>query len=378
MPSVAHIRTDHLKRVVIKIGSNVLTDKKGIKKGFLSHLAEQILFLKNKKIQAAIVSSGAISAGMSLFQRTLKPATIEEKQALAAIGQPVLMNRYAAAFEKKHLKVAQVLLTQDGLENRTRFLNARHTLDQLFKMDIIPVINENDTVAVDEIKIGDNDQLSAHVSHLIGTDLLIILSHVEGLYNKDPRRHADATLIPVVPKIDNGIWSCIYHSKDHRTTGGMTTKIHSAKIATSFGIPVAITSGMKKNFIKNIFSHEFRGTFFPAGKERLKARKHWISSVQRPKGQVAVDEGAEQALVSGKKSLLPTGIVAVMGSFAVGDCVEIVNRQKKKLGKGLTSYSSIEIEKVMGHKTGEIKKILGYKYADEIVHRNDMVLENQQ
>lgn len=365
-----------LKRVVIKIGSNVLTDHHRIRRGFFSELAEEIAFLKARNIQPVLVSSGAIATGMSASGVTRRPVKIPELQALAAIGQPILMNLFAKEFARKHLTVAQVLLTQDGLEDRSRFINAKHALGALIRQNVIPIVNENDTVTVEEIKIGDNDQLSAHVAHLVEADLLVILSHVEGLYDRDPNVFPNARLVVKVRKIDKRIRSMVYEAKDERTTGGMATKLISARICMEHGIPVIITSGFNKNFIRNIFSEKIPGTLFLPSERTLTSRKHWIGNVRKPRGVIKIDPGAKKALLRQKKSLLPSGVIMLAGEFKNGDCVEIRDRQDRLVGKGLTSYSRDELERIMGHKSSEIEKILGYKYGNAVVHRNDLVLSS--
>lgn len=258
-------RKKSIKRVVIKIGSNVLTNHHGIRKNFMNDLAGEVLFLRKRGIDSILVSSGAIASAMALFKKDAKPATIPQKQAYAAIGQPLLMDHYGRVFRRKKLKVAQLLLTRDGVENQAMLLNAKHALNELLAEGVVPIINENDTVAVDEIKIGDNDQLSAHVACLVGADLLVILSHVAGLCDKDPDKFRDAQIIPVVQKITPKIQSMIFTSHNERSVGGMATKFLAVKMCLAKKIPVVITSGFQKNFIRNIFSEKFVGTLFGSG-----------------------------------------------------------------------------------------------------------------
>lgn len=370
------IRLQQLKRVVIKIGSNVLSDASGIRKDFFVNFAKQIHFLVEHNIHPIVVSSGAIATGMSVLGLDAKPKAIPIKQALAAIGQPLLMQTYAKTFKKYQLSIAQILLTQSSLENRQHFLNAKNAINALLKHHIIPIINENDTVVVEEIKVGDNDQLSAHVANLVNADLLIILSDVAGLYDKNPQQHQDAQLIPVVEKVNKKIFDLIYQSPNQRSTGGMLTKLKAAKIASEYGMPVIITSGFQKNFITSLFSPKFTGTLFQPQKDLLTSRKNWIANVVKPKGQVIIDAGAVQAIVHQQKSLLPSGILEISGKFQIGDCLEIFDEQKNLIAKGLSHYSSLELVKIRGAKTSEIEKILGYKYSDEVVHRDDLVLQH--
>ena len=307
-------------------------------------------------------------------RKIVSPQTIPDKQAYAAIGQPVLMSMYGQEFQKKKMQVAQVLLTREGLDDRKRYLNAKHALQALLKKNVVPIINENDTVTVEEIKIGDNDQLSAYVAELIEADLLILLSHVEGFYDQNPKK-SGAELIPVIRKIDQKIYDKVFDGFSERTTGGMTTKLMAAKHCLKAGIPMLITSGFQKNFVKQILGKKVEGTLFLPSQKTVGARKRWISTI-RTKGKLFIDGGAKKALLVGKKSLLSSGVVAVEGSFNTGDCIEICTKNGIVLAKGICSYSREEVEKIMGSQSAEIQKILGYKYSDEIIHRDDMVIQS--
>jgi len=362
----------NIKRVVIKVGSNLLTHNRGLRKSFFKDLCDQVNYLKRKNVEVVIVSSGAIATAMAENKLKTKPTNISELQALAAIGQPLLINHYAKEFNKKKMGVAQVLLTQDDLDNRERFLNAKHALEALFKRKVVPIVNENDTVTVNEIKIGDNDQLSAHVAHLINADLLVIFSHVEGLYDQDPDSK-DAKFITEVKKITKKIEGYVYPSEDQKSVGGMATKLLAASIATNYGIPVVVTSGFQTGGMKKLFTGKLTGTHF-LPQTALKARKHWIRHIKRPKGKIMVNVCAVDVLVKGKKSLLSVGIEKVTGNFQIGDCVEICSPKGRLLGKGLSSYTSKEVCKIAGLKSAQIVKALGYSHGDEVVHRDDMVL----
>lgn len=254
--------SENSQRILIKIGSNVLKDAKGLRQSFFSHLAGQMDFLVKKGMRPILVSSGAIAAAMAFLNKTRRPDLVPERQAYAAIGQPILMNEYARVFKKHGLHCAQILLTKADLEDRQRALNAKHALDVLISEGIIPIINENDTVAVDEIKIGDNDQLSARVAHLVRADLVIILSHVDGLYDANPAKNKKAKLIHKVTKIDAAIRSLVFSSHDHNSVGGMATKLKAAQICLEQGIPLVITSGFRKGFIEKTLAGTVRGTFF--------------------------------------------------------------------------------------------------------------------
>lgn len=253
-----------IKRVVIKIGSHVLTHDSGLRRSYFNDMVAEIVFLRRRKIAAVLVSSGAIAAAMATHKIKRRPTAMADLQALAAMGQPLLMSHYAHALQKKNLRVAQVLLTRDVLEDDERFLNAQHTLNALMSRGVVAIVNENDTVAVEEIKYGDNDQLSAHVARLIAADLLIILSHVDGLYDGDPFASAAARLIPEVAEISEKIERCVDASHSEKSVGGMATKLAAAKIATTHGIPVVITSGMTAGSVRKIFTDQFTGTFFHA------------------------------------------------------------------------------------------------------------------
>lgn len=368
------IDTRKIKRIVVKIGSSVLSGANGLKPAFFKHLAEQVSELKSAGVETIIVSSGAVAAAMAAFGQAKKPHLIPEKQAFAAYGQPLLMQHYIAAFKKKGLSVAQILLTHPDLENRNRFLNAKLVIDELLGRGIIPVVNENDSVVVEELKFGDNDRLSAYVSNVAEADLLVILSHVDGLYDGDPETDSDAKLIPVVEKVDSTTGQLVFQNKNELGTGGMASKLEAAQIGLDFGIPVFITNGTKKGCLTKFFSSSAVGTYFQPNLSPLSARKHWISKVLKPKGEIVVDAGAKEALMAKKRSLLPSGVRAVKGHFDRGDCVAVSDASGKLVAKGLILYSWWEVEKIMGHKSVEIQKILGYKYADEIVHRDDLVV----
>ncbi len=256
------VNLQNIKRVVIKIGSNILTDDKGLRSGFFKNLCDQVSALRQKKIDVVIVSSGAIATAMTELKVKTKPKTIPEKQAFAAIGQPMLMRHYAKVFSKSKMSVAQILITRDGIENTERALNARHAIDELLRLKVIPIVNENDTVTVDEIKIGDNDQLSAAVARLIDADILIILTHVDGLYDHNPKHNKNAQLIQRVSDISDKIRACVFEARDEKTVGGMATKLKAAEYCLKHDIPVVLTNGLRRDFIKNVFSKSFIGTVF--------------------------------------------------------------------------------------------------------------------
>lgn len=363
------------KRVVIKVGSAVLTlQSGGLNGGAFRDLASHIAGLMKKEIEVTLVSSGAVAAGMGKLGLTERPKSIPEKQAAAAAGQSSLMGMYEKVFEVHDMNVAQVLLTHEDLSNRHRYLNARNTLSTLLSYGVIPVINENDTVVVDEIKFGDNDNLSALVAGLIDADLLLILTDIEGLYDKDPRFNADARLVPLVEKIDGQVEHMAGGVGTSIATGGMITKIQAAKKASSIGIPTIIASGRDMQNIERVFASEKTGTLFLSQSEKLTSRKHWIATVLKPKGKIIVDEGAREALINKGKSLLPTGISGVEGDFGIGDAVLLEDKAGNGFGQGLAGYTHAEILLIMGHRSSRIEVILGYRYCEEVIHRDDLVI----
>jgi glutamate 5-kinase len=321
-----------------------------------------------------VVSSGAIAAGMKKLRLREKPRDILMKQAVAACGQSTLMWYYEKAFSAFGEKVAQILLTHDALSIRKRFLNARKTLFTLLEIGVIPIVNENDTIAVEEIVFGDNDKLAALVTNLVEADLLVLLTDIDGLYNKNPRSHADAELISVIDEIDKRIEEIAGETLGRTTTGGMKTKIEASKTAAAFGIPTIIANGKRPNTLLEIFSGKENGTLLLPAKGKLKSRKHWIAFTLKSSGEIVIDEGAKRAIALLGKSLLPSGIKKILGDFEIGELIRCVDEMGIEVARGLTSYSSDEIRKIAGAKTSDIEKILGYKYSDEVIHRNDLVV----
>ncbi|GAB5047497.1 glutamate 5-kinase [Thermodesulfovibrio sp. TK110] len=362
-------------KIVVKVGSNLLTDKAGrINQRRILYLAKEIAELHNKSVETVIVSSGAIASGMRKLGLKTKPREIRKKQATAAVGQPLLMWMYENYFLKFKKHIAQLLLTRDDLSDRVRYVNAKNTILTLLEMGVIPIINENDTVATDEIKFGDNDQLAALVSGLIEADHLIILSDVLGLYTSDPKKNPDARLIKHVKEFTKELTQIAKPTTTGYGTGGMYSKVIAAKKATSFGIPVHIVSGRKYGNIKAVIEGKQVGTFFEPVREKVTSRKGWIAYATRSKGNLYIDEGAVKALLKEGKSLLPSGIKKVEGDFDVGDAVYCIDEKGEKIAKGLVNYSSCEIKLIKGKKTSEIEKILGYKYTDEVIHRDNLVI----
>lgn len=364
------------KKIVIKIGSAMLTGSRedGLDEAVFSNLARGISEIKKSGKDVVLVTSGAIASGMKKMGFKQRPTSIPEKQAIAALGQGSLMSFYEKAFTPLGEKVAQVLLTHDDLGNRQRFLNARNTLSTLLGYNIIPIINENDTVAVDEIKFGDNDHLAALVTNLIEADLLVILTDIDGLFDKDPKKDKTAKLVPVVENVDHlaAVWAG--ETTSVFGTGGMASKVKAAKKAAHFGTPTIVANGRDADILKKIFSCADVGTLFLPMEDRLTSKKHWIAFSARPTGRIFVDEGAKDAILKKGKSLLPSGIIKIDGVFEEGEVIHCVDQHGREFARAIVNYSSTEIENIRGLKTTEIEKILGYKYYDEVVHRDNLVI----
>lgn len=364
-----------VKRVVIKIGSRVLTDTVGaLDLAVIGRICDEISLLRQQGHEVIIVSSGAIAAGRSELGLVDKPRTIPHKQAAAAVGQPRLMQAYERSLASNNLKVAQLLLTSEDLASRQRFLNARATLDALLGFGIIPIINENDTVVVEEIKFGDNDNLSALVTNVAEADLLLILTDIEGFYSADPNSHPDATLIPQINVITREVERAAGGSGSSVGTGGMATKVAAAKKAGKNGVATIIVCGKKSRIITDALQGKEVGTLFMPSVIGLNRRKHWIAYTLKPSGRIVVDDGARSALLKRGKSLLPSGIVRVEGRFERGACVRMCGLDGVEFARGLSDYSSSESARLVGCKSIEIEKVLGYHYGDVIVHRDNLVL----
>jgi len=364
------------RRVVIKVGSAVLTSSGGgLDQKRIEQLAGEIVSIMDERREVVLVSSGAIAAGLAkLGLKKTKGMPLPLKQAAAAVGQSGLMWMYEKTFGAHGKKVAQVLLTREDLSNRSRFLNARNTLHTLLEYGVIPIINENDTVAVDEIKFGDNDNLSGMVVQLTDADLLVILSDIDGLYTADPRLHPDARFIPVVEKITAEMERGAGDALSGVGTGGMRSKIMAAKKVGAYGVPMVILNGKKPGLLAALFDGRETGTLFLPRLEKMDSRKHWIAYTAASKGGIVVDDGGRDALVHKGKSLLPGGVVSVEGTFKVGDCVNCLDIRGTVFARGLTKYSSAELDKIRGLKTSQIEPVLGHKDYDEVLHRDDLVI----
>src|SRR4030066_563308 len=364
-----------VRRIVVKVGSSILASvEKGLHYEVFSHLTKEVSELKRQGYEIVLVSSGAIAAGMEKLGYKTRPQSITQKKAPAAGGQTRLMNIYESYFSRYQQMVAQVLLTRDDLSHRRRFLNARNTLLALLELGIIPIINENDTVVVDEIKFGDNDNLSALITNLIGADLLIILTDIEGLCDSDPRVNPNARCIPLVEDTDGDMGGIVGETKSEMSVGGMISKVKAARKASRFGIPTVVARGTMEGVLHQILKGKEIGTLILPKREALSSRKHWIAFNPKPKGDVIVDDGAKKAIVQKGKSLLPSGVVRIKGGFDRGDSVSCIGPRGKEFARGLVNYSASELERIRGLKTEQIEKVVGYKYSDEVIHRDDLVV----
>ncbi len=364
------------RRVVIKIGTRVLTDADGcISMPVIASLIRQVTDLIKQNKEVVMVSSGAIAAGRSLLKEDYRGASIPEKQALAAIGQAHLISIYQHALDPYGKRAAQVLLTRDDLAHRRRYLNALNTLARLLAVKAIPIVNENDTVMVEEIKFGDNDSLSARVALLVDADLLILLTNAPGLCTlKKDGNIQENRPIPFVEKITPEIQSLAKGPSDTLGTGGMFTKLEAARIATQAGLPTVIAQGRRENVIPDILQGDQIGTLFAPVQDRLTHKKHWIAHTLPKKGELVLDAGAVEAIIHRGKSLLPSGIISVHGRFEIGDMVVCTDSQGTEYARGITHYSSLEIQKIAGRKSTQIESILGYRMGDEIIHRDELVV----
>jgi len=360
------------KIIVIKIGSSLLVDnKKKIRKKWLSSFANDLKKLKSKNKKIIIVSSGAIALGCKKMNIEKKNLKLDKSQAIASVGQIELMNLFSQTFSKFKLNISQILLTLDDTEERRRSINAKRTFENLFDLDYIPIVNENDTIATSEIKYGDNDRLASRVAQITNADTLILLSDVDGLFTKNPKIFKDAKLIKKVNDLDKDIKNINIKGITEFGKGGMITKIEAAKICNLAGCNMIIANGLHLNPINQI-EKKNNCTLFISKISKLHARKKWIISSISPKGELIIDDGAKKALINGK-SLLAAGIKKVSGKFNKGDHIKIIDIKKNEFARGLSSFSSEEIVKIIGCHSNEIEKILGYVSKSEVVHKDDMV-----
>ena len=363
------------RRIIIKVGSSLLVDEASgeVRRAWMDSLCDDIASLRQRGKDVLLVSSGAVAVGRRCLGLT-PPLRLEEKQAAAACGQIQLAHAYQEALASHRITVAQVLLTLEGSEDRRRYLNARSTLETLLRLGAVPVINENDTVATAEIRFGDNDRLAARVAQMVSADVLVLFSDIDGLYTADPRKDASAKFLPIINDITPEIEAMAGDPGSGYGSGGMVTKLTAAKICLSAGCRMAIAKGEELHPLAEIQAGKKRCTWFIPSSEPQKARKQWIFGSMNPAGSVSVDAGACTALAKGR-SLLPAGITAIDGGFEAGDCILVKGPDGKVLGRGLAAYSAEEAECIRGHKTNEIEAILGYRNHDEMIHRDDLVME---
>ena len=365
---------ENAKRILVKIGSGVLTGEDGLNLEIIENLVNETAEFSREGYQFVIVSSGAIASGMHRMGFKMRLQSLPQKQAAAAIGQGRLMRVYSNAFGKHGLVTAQILLTMSDLSDRQRFLNTRNTLSTLMEWGVIPIINENDTVAVDEIKFGDNDNLASMLANIMEASLVINLTNTEGLYDRNPRETEEHTLIRTVTEITDEIEAMASSEADPMGMGGMKSKVIAARKVITFGIPYIIACGKEAGILGQIFSGREVGTLFLPMEEHLTSKKHWIAFTLRSRGRIYIDDGAKKAIVDQGKSLLPSGIVRIEGNFAVGDSVNCRDSRGSKIAKGLVNYSSEDIDRIKGLRTDRIEQILGNKPYDEVIHRDNMAV----
>jgi glutamate 5-kinase len=363
-----------VRRLVVKVGSGLVTEPgAGASADRIGTLAGEIASIREGR-RVVLVTSGAIATGMARLRLPERPRTIPEKQAAAAVGQAALMERYEAAFSRHGIHVGQVLLTAQDISDRARYLNAKNTLLALLTFDVLPIVNENDTVAVEEIKVGDNDNLSALVASLIDADLLVLLTDVDGLYTDDPTVNAGARKLETVEAVTDEIARFARHRTDGVSVGGMATKLQAARKAAASGVAMVIAGGREPRVLSRILAGEPVGTYFPPKADRLGARKRWIAFAVPPQGRLTVDAGALAALTRHGKSLLPAGVVDVEGSFASGEVVAVHGAGGREFARGVVNFDADELRKIRGAKTREIEARLGYKSFDEVIHRDNLVI----
>ena len=362
------------RRIVVKVGSGVLTENGSLRRSACGQIARQICTLWDEGRQVALVSSGAIAMGSLALGRSLPRQSIPEKQAAAAVGQIGLSNLYEKRFARYGRRVAQVLLTRTGLQDRERFLNARHTLHMLLKLGVVPIVNENDTVATEEIRFGDNDNLSATVVNLLGAELLVIATDVDGLHHEPPAAgRPKAPLFDVIERITPEVERAARGSGSAFGRGGMTTKLEAARAAARCGASTVLCNGRSRDALLRAARGESVGTLFLTG-NRMASRKHWLAFTTRTRGELVIDDGAVRALVERGKSLLPAGVTEVRGKFGIGDSVTCVDARGREVARGLVAYTSEAVARVAGLSTRKIVQVLGYSNGAAIVHRDDLVL----
>ena len=363
--------------VIVKAGTTLLTrGGERLNLQVMSNIVEQIAKLRKQGIKVIIVTSGAVAAGRHILGITNTTAEVPFRQVLAAAGQGRLMQAYEQLFDWHQIPVAQALLSRKDLIERLGYLNIRNTLLSLLELDVVPIINENDVVAVDELvgdAFGDNDNLSAMVANLVDADLLVMLGQVEGLFTADPNIDSQAKLISTVEKLDNRITGMAGGSWGNTGQGGMSTKLEAAQLATACGVDVVIASGLLPDTLIRLSKGQRTGTFFPATASKMESRKRWMLSGLSTKGQIVVDSGAVEVVWNENRSLLPAGITHVRGEFERGDIVAILDHSNKQFAVGITNYKSADLEKIKGHRSKNIESLIGHEFGEEVVHKNNMV-----
>ncbi len=382
MPMANNFDFKGVKRVVVKVGSNVLTEPGGLNLRAIRAISRQICNLIDRGVEAVLVSSGAMASGLKKIGLERRPDDIAQRQAISAVGQAGLIMEYENAFERYGNKVAQILMTGEDLNNRVRYLNARNTIYTLLGWRVVPIINENDTISVEEINLGDNDNLAAMIALMVNADILISLTDINGLYDKDPRTNPDALLIAHIEAITPQVEEQASGIPGPLGRGGMQSKIKAAHKVTAAGIPMIIANGSQPDILTTLFDGQPQGTFFQAKARKLASRKCWIGYSTRPEGVIRIDAGAARALTDNGKSLLPSGITAVQGDFGVGAPVEIKPAKttpdsETVVGSGLVNYSASDIRQIMGLKSSQIKAQLGYKPYDYVIHRDNLVITKE-
>ncbi|MGK0375945.1 MAG: glutamate 5-kinase [Arenicella sp.] len=361
------------KRWVVKVGSALLTnDGEGLHRATITNLAEQIAYLRDKGIEVILVSSGSVAAGVSQLGMKARPSRVDELQAAAAVGQASLVRHYEEAFQPFSIQTAQVLLTHSDIANRERYLNARSTLLRLLELDVLTIVNENDTVATDEICFGDNDSLGSLVANLVGADLLVILTDQNGLYTADPRFNPDASLLHEASANDESLVAMATGGTS-LGRGGMLTKLSAAQIASRSGASTLIANGRESQVLERLYQGEVLGTLLTAS-DRVPSKKQWMAGQMKIKGKVVIDDGAERVLQQSGKSLLPVGVISVVGDFMRGELISCVNQRGDEIARGLSSYSAEHARMIMGKGSESIRQLLPFAPDDELIHRDNLVL----
>jgi len=374
-PEFIDTRLDAIQRMVIKVGTHLLRGEEGgLNLQVMDQLVEQIVRIRRRGMEVILVSSGAVGAGAQIMEMEQPPDEISARQALAAVGQSLLMHHYKTRFRSHAVRVAQVLLTRDGLDNRRRYLNVRQTLETLLSWNVLPIVNENDTVAIEELKFGDNDQLSAMIAVKMDADLLAILTDVDGLYDRPPKEPG-AKRIPVVNDLSEVSLGVVSGAGSAFGLGGMRSKLEAVGIAMQTGILAHIGDGHRPRILDEILDGKMVGTWFEPQAKKLSGRKRWIAFGKRLcGGRITIDEGAERALLRKGRSLLPSGVTVVQGTFAPGDLVQVEGPGRRAIARGLVQYSSEELKTIAGMQSRQIPSVLGKRQSYEVIHRDDLVV----